>query len=128
MLEVLQNVSKLTYNPVLIAEADQAARSKLFEYAAASKVDLAKQMVEGQSNPDDPVQHSSKAVNLEGWEYLDFAEDEQDVDVGLGMCETLLHIACRVHNVELASFLIDKGTDTSNGVLSTKVAVLLLTN
>ncbi|GJJ77755.1 uncharacterized protein EMPS_10114 [Entomortierella parvispora] len=91
------------------AEADQAARSKLFEYAAASKVDLVKRMVEGQSNADSPMQHSSKAVNLEGWEYLDFAEDEQDVDVGQGMCESLLHIACRVHNFELVSFLTDKG-------------------
>lgn len=118
MLGKLQTVSKLTSNPFVIAEADQAARSRLFEYAAASKLDLVKQMVEGRTNPDEPIQHSSKAVNLEGWEYLDFAEDEQDVDVGLGMCETLLHIACRVHNVELASFLIDRGTNVS-GVLFT---------
>jgi len=93
-----------------VAEAEQTARSKLFQYALASKVNLVKQMVEApESNTGEPVSYSSKAVNLEGWEYLDFSDDSEDPDITQGACETLLHIACRVKSIHLVTYLIDRG-------------------
>ncbi|KAF9580881.1 hypothetical protein BGW38_002294 [Lunasporangiospora selenospora] len=96
-----------------IAEADQSARSFLFQKAAQSQVDIVKRMIDtapGDSGSNNiPKFWTPGVTRLSGWEYVSAVEGVGEVSEEKGAQETLLHVAARVGSLQLAKFLIDKG-------------------
>ncbi|KAF9962554.1 hypothetical protein BGZ70_008025 [Mortierella alpina] len=96
------------------AEADQSARSFLFESTANGHAEVVKKMVEAtpaesHSIAGVPRFFSSTATRLTGWEYITLAEGEEEVSERRGKQETLLHVAARAGSVELVEYLISRG-------------------
>ncbi|KAF9953024.1 hypothetical protein BGZ72_005746 [Mortierella alpina] len=96
------------------AEADQNARSFLFQCTLRSQIETVKQMVG--ATPDDscsltgvPRFSTTAATRLAGWEFMAMVEGVGEVSEEKGIQETLLHVAVRVGCVDLAIFFIDKG-------------------
>ncbi|KAF8953202.1 hypothetical protein BGZ52_001015 [Haplosporangium bisporale] len=96
------------------AEADQAARSFLFQCTSRSQIETVKQMV--RATPADscsltgvPQFATTAATRLVGWEFMTIVEGVGEVSEERGIQETLLHVAVRVGCVDLAVFFIDKG-------------------
>lgn len=97
-----------------VAEADQAARSFLFQCTSRSQIETVKQMV--RATPADscsltgvPQFATTAATRLVGWEFMTIVEGVGEVSEERGIQETLLHVAVRVGCVDLAVFFIDKG-------------------
>ncbi|KAF9986974.1 hypothetical protein BGZ75_001211 [Mortierella antarctica] len=97
-----------------LAEADQNARSFLFQCTLRSQIETVKQMVG--ATPDDscsltgvPRFSTTAATRLAGWEFMAMVEGVGEVSEEKGIQETLLHVAVRVGCVDLAIFFIDKG-------------------
>ncbi|KAF9987495.1 hypothetical protein BGZ75_000538 [Mortierella antarctica] len=96
------------------AEADQSARSFLFESTANGQAEVVKKMVEAtpadsQSIAGVPRFFSATATRLTGWEFVTLAEDEEEVNEKRGIQETLLHVAARAGSLELVDYLISRG-------------------
>ncbi|KAG0084566.1 hypothetical protein BGZ92_009764 [Podila epicladia] len=96
------------------AEADQAARSFLFQCTSRSQIETVKQMV--RATPADscsltgvPQFATTAATRLVGWEFMTIVEGVGEVSEERGIQETLLHVAVRVGCADLAVFFIDKG-------------------
>ncbi|KAF9145255.1 Tudor domain-containing protein 7 [Mortierella sp. GBA39] len=96
------------------AEADQTARSFLFQCTMLSQIETVKQMIG--ATPDDscsltglPRFSTTAATRLFGWEYMTMVEGVGEVSEERGVQETLLHVAVRVGCADLATFFIDKG-------------------
>ncbi|KAH7054152.1 hypothetical protein BKA57DRAFT_455480 [Linnemannia elongata] len=96
------------------AEADQTARSFLFQCTMLSQIETVKQMIG--ATPDDscsltglPRFSTTAATRLFGWEYMTMVEGVGEVSEERGVQETLLHVAVRVGCTDLATFFIDKG-------------------
>ncbi|KAF9918891.1 Tudor domain-containing protein 7, partial [Linnemannia zychae] len=96
------------------AEADQNARSFLFQCTMLSQIETVKQMIG--ATPDDscsltglPRFSTTAATRLFGWEFMTVVEGVGEVSEEKGVQETLLHVAVRVGCADLAVFFIDKG-------------------
>ncbi|KAF9325481.1 hypothetical protein BG006_011043 [Podila minutissima] len=96
------------------AEADQAARSFLFQCTSRSQIETVKQMV--RATPADscsltgvPQFATTAATRLVGWEFMTIVEGVGEVSEERGIQETLLHVAVRVGCADLAVFFIEKG-------------------
>ncbi|KAG0262391.1 Tudor domain-containing protein 7, partial [Linnemannia exigua] len=96
------------------AEADQNARSFLFQCTMLSQIETVKQMIG--ATPDDscsltglPRFSTTAATRLFGWEFMTMVEGVGEVSEERGVQETLLHVAVRVGCSDLATFFIDKG-------------------
>ncbi|KAF9570427.1 hypothetical protein EC968_001826 [Mortierella alpina] len=96
------------------AEADQNARSFLFQCTLRSQIETVKQIIG--ATPDDscsltgvPRFSTTAATRLAGWEFMAMVEGVGEVSEEKGIQETLLHVAVRVGCVDLAIFFIDKG-------------------
>ncbi|KAF9908141.1 Tudor domain-containing protein 7 [Linnemannia zychae] len=96
------------------AEADQNARSFLFQCTMLSQIETVKQMIG--ATPDDscsltglPRFSTTAATRLFGWEFMTMVEGVGEVSEERGVQETLLHVAVRVGCTDLATFFIDKG-------------------
>ncbi|KAG0258873.1 Tudor domain-containing protein 7 [Mortierella polycephala] len=96
------------------AEADQNARSFLFQCTMRSQIETVKQMIG--ATPDDscsltgvPRFSTTAATRLVGWEFMTMVEGVGEVSEERGIQETLLHVAVRVGCIDLAVFFIDKG-------------------
>lgn len=99
----------------LLAEADQNARSFLFQCTLRSQIETVKQIIG--ATPEDscsltgvPRFATIAATRLVGWEFVTMVEGVGEVSEEKGVQETLLHVAVRVGCVDLAAFFIDKGT------------------
>lgn len=99
----------------LLAEADQNARSFLFQCTLRSQIETVKQIIG--ATPEDscsltgvPRFATIAATRLVGWEFVTTVEGVGEVSEEKGVQETLLHVAVRVGCVDLAAFFIDKGT------------------
>ncbi|KAF9572051.1 hypothetical protein EC968_010382 [Mortierella alpina] len=96
------------------AEADQSARSFLFESTANGHIGVVKKMLEAtpaasQSIAGVPRFFSTTATRLTGWEYVTLAEGDEEVNEKRGIQETLLHVAARAGSLELVEYLISRG-------------------
>ncbi|ORZ13449.1 hypothetical protein BCR41DRAFT_355789 [Lobosporangium transversale] len=96
------------------AEADQKARSFLFQCTMRSQVETVKQIIS--ATPDEscsltgvPRFVTTAATRLFGWEFMTMVEGVGEVSEEKGVQETLLHVAVRVGCVDLAIFFISKG-------------------
>ncbi|KAG0015555.1 Tudor domain-containing protein 7 [Entomortierella chlamydospora] len=96
------------------AEADQNARSFLFQCTMRSQIETVKQIVG--ATPDDscsltgvPRFSTTAATRLFGWEFMTMVEGVGEVSEEKGVQETLLHVAVRVGCIDLVVFFIDKG-------------------
>ncbi|KAG0212359.1 hypothetical protein BGX28_006503 [Mortierella sp. GBA30] len=96
------------------AEADQTARSFLFESTRRAHTDIVKRMIEttpaeSQSLSDIPTFPSTIATRLTGWEYMTVVEGDGEVCEKRGIQETLLHVAARAGCLELVEYFILRG-------------------
>ncbi|KAG0303416.1 Tudor domain-containing protein 7 [Dissophora globulifera] len=96
------------------AEADQNARSFLFQCTMRSQIETVKQII--CATPDDsclltgvPRFSTTAATRLFGWEFMTMVEGVGEVSEEKGVQETLLHVAVRVGCIDLATFFMDKG-------------------
>ncbi|KAF9436813.1 Tudor domain-containing protein 7 [Entomortierella beljakovae] len=96
------------------AEADQNARSFLFQCTMRSQIETVKQIVN--ATPDDscsltgvPRFSTTAATRIFGWEFMMIVEGVGEVSEEKGIQETLLHVAVRVGCFDLVVFFISKG-------------------
>ena len=100
--------------PILIAEADQTARSFLFQRTQCSETKVVKEIVEASPEKSSSLAGVPRfctlaATRLVGWEFMTIVEGVGEVSEERGIQETLLHVAVRVGCVELAVFFVEKG-------------------